>query len=191
MDSDSRATGLDARLATTFGLHSFCLELAGEDCVEVQPGPGLATLLHVVTPGAGMPWPRCAPRSTPPCAGCSTHGGGGWPPATPYRWSCASRRRGPRADLGILAGHGRPPGRGRARNRPRGNRDRSGQPHEHLGRIAESLEEHLYTAQFDEDGRYSELYTGPGGDRFLGPIPDGVDPAAAWDERVIPTTSTR
>jgi diguanylate cyclase (GGDEF)-like protein len=57
---------------------------------------------------------------------------------------------------------------------------------EHLDRIVGSVDEHLYTAQIDRYGGYQELYTGPGTERFLGPIPPGADPVAAWDERVHP-----
>jgi len=56
----------------------------------------------------------------------------------------------------------------------------------HLLRIAETLDEHLYSAQFGAEGAYFELYTGPGTEGFLGGLPDGVDPVEAWDSRVHP-----
>ena len=50
-----------------------------------------------------------------------------------------------------------------------------------LGRI----DCHVYTGETMPDGSYRELFTGPGADALLGgPIPPGVDPAAAWDAAV-------
>jgi diguanylate cyclase (GGDEF)-like protein len=57
---------------------------------------------------------------------------------------------------------------------------------QHLDRIIRSIPEHLYTAKMGDDGSYHELYTGPGSERFLGGLPDGADPVAAWDDRVHP-----
>lgn len=187
MDSDSRATDLDARLATTFGLHSFCLELPGEDCVEVQPGPGLANLLHVVAPGGGYAVASLRAAVDPAVRGVFDAWWLRLAAGNPV--SVELRRAGDRGHVRIWASSRVTAGR-RVVEGFGIDLEASGiaavSPYEHLGRIAESLEEHLYTAQFDEDGRYSELYTGPGGDRFLGPIPEGVDPVAAWDEQVYP-----
>ena len=76
----------------------------------------------------------------------------------------------------------------------RGNDDRndafegtSGVDASRLLEVLSRIDCHVYIGETLRDGGYREVFTGPGLEALLGgPIPDGVDPAEAWDAAVHP-----
>ncbi len=53
--------------------------------------------------------------------------------------------------------------------------------------VLDRIDCHVYTGEARADGRYNELFTGPGIQTLLGgPIPNGVSPAQAWDAAIHP-----